>query len=98
MSVTTKRYRIDGEDEYTIEYQRQSDGTYKIFAPACPPDPHGEGPSVHHRYSSGEICVVAGREPETLDRAIAIASLWMKRYSRYVRTGSFDNSGSRVDV
>ena len=98
MSSVTKRYRIDGTDEYTIEYRWQSAGFYKIFAPSCPDDPLGSGPGTHHRYESGEICVAAGREPRTLDRAVAIASLWMKRYSRYIRTGCFDNSGTRVDV
>lgn len=97
MSIT-KRYRIDGRDDYTIEYRPQSNGTYKIFATTCPADPYGKGPHTHHRYASGEICVAAGREPRTLDRSKAIASLWMKRYSQYLRTGSFDNSGSKVNV
>jgi hypothetical protein len=95
---TVKRYRVDERDEYTIEYRSQSNGTYKIFATSCPPDPYGNGPSVHHRYQSGEICVASGREPATLDRAVAIASLWMKRYSQYLHTGTFENSGGRVDV
>ena len=98
MISVTKRYRIDGIDEYTIEYCWQAAGHFKIFAPSCPSDPNGKGPSTHHRYESGEICVAAGCEPRTLDRAVALASHWMKRYSQYIRTGSFDNSGSRVDV
>src|SRR6266851_2504713 len=98
MVTVTKRYRIDGVDEYTIEYQQQSNGRFKIFAPSCPSDPNGNGPGTHHRYESGEICVAAGKEPRTLDNAKAIASVWMKRYSQYIRTGSFDNSGTRVDV
>lgn len=98
MASVTKRYRIDGRDEYTIEYQQQPNGNFKLFAPSCPSDPHRAGPSTHHRYESGEICVAAGKEPKTLDQAKAVASLWMKRYSQYIRTGTFDNSGGRVDV
>jgi hypothetical protein len=98
MSTITKRYRIDGVDDYTIEYRLQSNGTYAIVATSCPPDPYDGGPSVHHRYSGGAICVATGREPRTLDRAVAITSLWMKRYSQYIRTGTFDNSGTRVNV
>ena len=75
MSSVTKRYRIDGADEYTIEY-RWLASFYKIFAVSCPSDPHGNGPGTHHRYDSGEICVAAGKEPRTLDNAIAVASLW----------------------
>ncbi len=98
MSNVTKRYRIDGLDEYTIEYRWQSAGYYKIFATLCPDDPHGGAPSTHHRYDGGQICVAVGREPRTLDRAVAIASLWMKRYSQYIRTGRFEDSGGRVNV
>ncbi|MBI2806067.1 MAG: hypothetical protein HYX68_13890 [Planctomycetes bacterium] len=97
MATVTKRYRIDGADEYTIEYRPV--GSYlKIVAVGCPGDPYGNDSQTHHRYDSGEICVKPGYEPRTLDRAKAIASLWMKRYSRYIRTGRFDNSGGSVDV
>ena len=65
MASATKRYRIDGVDDYTIDYRWQSVGYYKIFAVACPTDPYGNGPTTHHRYDSGEICVAAGREPRT---------------------------------
>lgn len=97
MATVTKHFRVDGRDDYTIEF-RESSGKLKIFAVDCPDDPHGNGPSTHHRYDSGEICVKEGKEPRTLDQAKAIASLWMKRYSQYVRTGSFDSSGGRIDV
>ena len=32
MASVTKRYRIDGVDEYTIEYRDQPNGTIKIVA------------------------------------------------------------------
>jgi hypothetical protein len=98
MSTIRKRYRIDGIDEYTIEYRQQPNGTFKIFAMECPYDPFGNSASVHHRYGSGENCVAAGKEPQDIERATALASLWMKRYSQYVRTGVFNNSGARIDV
>lgn len=93
------RYRetVHG-DLYTIEYRKQSKGTYKIF---CSDHPYNsQSTSVHkcHLYSSGEVCITAGREPRTLDRAKAIATLWMHGYSQYIRTGTFPAGKSRVNV
>lgn len=98
MSSTFKRYRVDGQHEFEIEYRPESDGTYSIFCHDHPSNPHGDGPSTHHLYASGRVCVSAGREPRTLDRAKAVASAWMNGFSHYVRTGTFPAGGVRVNV
>ena len=93
-----KAYRVDGKHEFVIDYVEQSDGTFKIYAPICPRDPHGNDSNTHHRYASGEICVAAGCEPDTLDRAEAIAKYWAEKYSAYVTTGIFSDTGGKVSV
>lgn len=98
MSTIKKRYRVDGQDEYAIELRPQSNGTFKVFATACPEDVHGEGPTTHHRYSTGEICVTEGREPRTADRATAIALAWVDGYSEYLKSGSFPNGAKKIRV
>ena len=99
MSVT-KHYRIDGEDLYTITYEKQGwlNTTYKIICTKHPHNPRST--SVHdcHLYSSGEICVAAGKAPKTLDKAKAIAMAWCEGYSTYIRTGVFPNGAKRVNV
>ncbi len=98
MSTIQKQYRVDGTDDYTIEYRPQSNGTYKIVATQCPDNIHGQGPTTHHRYDSGEICVASGREPRTLDRAKAIAMAWIDGYTEYLKTGHFPNGKRRINV
>lgn len=93
-----KSYRVNGRDTYQIDYRTQSDGTIKLYCPLHPHDPHGKGSPEHHLYDSTEICVAKGKEPRTLDRAKAIATLWMEGFSKYVRTGSFPQGGGRVKV
>jgi hypothetical protein len=93
-----KDYRVGGKDNYAIEYVPQSDGTYKLFARQHPADPYGKPVNENHLYSTDEICVAAGHEPETLDRAKAIAVHWMEGWSQYVRTGEFPKGSRRVTV
>lgn len=98
-SVITQRYRQKPYgDTYTIEYRRQSDGHYDIFATEHPQNPFDESVVKCHLYSSGEVCVAAGKEPRTLDRAKAIAFTWMDGYSAYCRTGNFPTGSKRVNV
>jgi hypothetical protein len=94
----TKRYRVDDDDLYEIEYRRESDGTYSIWCRKHPHNPVGGGVSDHHLYSSGQVCVSAGREPRTLDRAVAIAHVFMKSFSHWVRHGTPGRTGGRVSV
>ena len=93
-----KHYLVDRRDRYTIEFRPQSDGTVKLFATEYPSNPYGGGPHDHHLYSSGEICVSAGHEPRTLDKAAAIAMVWCEGWSKYIRTGRFPSGSKRVNV
>lgn len=92
-----KRYRVNGRDDYAIEFVA-SEGKFKLFAREHPADPYGKPVNDCHLYSSGEICVAAGHEPVTLDRAKAIAVHWMEGWSQYVRTGEFPKGSRRVTV
>ena len=98
METLKKRYRVDGRDDYAIELRPQQNGTYKIFATGSPDDVHGKGPSVHHRYSTGEICIAEGSEPQTADRATALALAWIDGYAEYLRSGSFPSGSRRIRV
>lgn len=84
-------------DRYTIEY-RQEPRFWTIYATQCPPDTPGKGAQEHHRYSSGKLCQREGRESTSLEHAEAFAHWWMKRYSEYVRTGTFPMTPETVDV
>ncbi len=65
-----KHYVVNGHDRYCIEFQRQSNGTFKLYAREHPPDPYGKPVNDNHLYASGEICVAAGYEPTTPGRAV----------------------------
>jgi hypothetical protein len=93
-----KAYRVNDCHEFVVDFKPQSDGSIKIFSPICPPDPYGKGATTHHRYSSGKICVAAGKEPRTYEKAEAIAQYWVERYSGYVTTGTFADTGAKVHV
>ena len=93
-----KHYVVNGHDRYCIEFQRQSNGTFKLYAREHPPDPYGKPVNDNHLYASGEICVAAGYEPTTLDRAKAIAVHFMEGWSRYIRIGTFPTGARRVTV
>ena len=93
-----KHYLVNKRDRYTIEFRPQSDGTIKMFALDHPYDPYGKSVSENHLYPSDEICVLAGREPRTMDKAAAIAMVWCEGWSTYIRTGTFPTGGKRVNV
>ncbi len=98
--ATTRNYRVNGSDEYTITYEKQGwlDPSYKIICTRHPHNPRST--SVHdcHLYSSGEVCVAAGKEPKTLDKAKAIGMAWAEGFSTYIQTGSFPNGAKRINV
>lgn len=93
-----KEYRVNGRDDFRIDFRSQPEGTIKMFPLEYPVDPTGASLVSKHLLSSGEICVSSGNEPRTLDRAKAIAVLWMEGYSKFIRTGTFPNAGGRVTV
>ncbi|MCA9000215.1 MAG: hypothetical protein KDA80_24670 [Planctomycetaceae bacterium] len=86
MSVR-KEYRVNGVDGFIIDYVRQWNGTYKIYARQHPADPYGRSASYTHLFGNGQICIASGREPRSLDAAKTIAGHWMESYSNYTRTG-----------
>jgi hypothetical protein len=83
---------------YQIEYAWN--GTYyTMFVMERPPSPYPDWhPNTYHILDGDQICVTAGREPRTLDRAKAIAYVWMRGYSQFVATGQFPNPAHRVNV
>lgn len=97
MSVT-KRFRVDGWADFTLEFRRGADGTYSIWCLDHPTNAHGGGVSDHHLYSDRHVCIAEGREPRTLDRAIAIAHVFMKSFAHWCQTGKHGRTGGRVNV
>lgn len=93
-----KEYRVNGRDDYQIDYRPQPDGTIKLFALEHPSDSRGAAVTENHLFASGEVCVAAGHEPRSMDRAKAIAVHFMEGYSVYVRTGKFPEGSRRVTV
>lgn len=94
-----KSYLVHGRDRYQIEY-RPTGSKFELFAPTRPTNPHGGGVLQSHVYENDKICVAVGQEPTTMDRAEAIAHMWMHGYSAYIRDpqGKFPNGACRVDV
>ena len=85
-------------DEYTIAYRTRGNGTIRIDALERPADPFRRVNEAHVDLDGTLVCVTAGREPRTLERAEAIAHAWMLGFSEYVRTGRFPRGTRRVDV
>ncbi len=98
-STVRKRYRQTPHgDMYTLEFRQQSDGHFDIYAIESPPNPQNTSVSICHLCASGKVCVAAGKEPRTLDRALAIAFIWIDGYSAYIRTGVFPMGAKKVNV
>ena len=95
-----KEFIVHKVDRYAIRFEQQSNGYFKLFAIRRPTDPHGGGVLQNHVYTDNSICVSAGKEPRTLDKAIAVAHFWMTGYSAYIRDpeGHFSNNAARVSV
>ena len=99
MSTIAKRYReTRSKDLYTIEFRLQPGGHYDIHCTEHPTNRYDPSVSNCHLYSSGKVCVAGGKEPRTLDRAMAIAFIWMEGYSQYCRSGVFPTGAKRVNV
>lgn len=99
MSVTGEYREKRYGDLYMMRYEQQSDGTWKIYAQEYPENPSGPRDPDSHVGSDGELCVDKSKFiPRTLEQAKACAYLWMEGYSHYVRTGSFPDTGGRVNV
>jgi hypothetical protein len=91
------KFLVDGVDRYSIDI-RHNGSYYTLHAMQYPPNRRGGGVTTHHLYESGEICVSAGNEPRTIERAKAIAMFWCDGWSNYVRGRDFPNGGKKVNV
>lgn len=99
--MRTKRYenrQDEYTDEYVIDYIREDDGTIRMKVTEHPENPYDADVRKCHLYPSGNICVSKGKEPRSLEVAEAIAYYWMNGYSAYVRSGTFPDTGGRVQV
>lgn len=96
--VKRQRYRVDDWANFQLEFRRESDDTYSIWCLERPENRYGGTVRDHHLYDSGQVCVSAGREPDTLDRAIAIAHVFMNSFSHWCKTGRPGRTGGRVNV
>ncbi len=93
-----KEYRVDGRDRYKIEYVERSGGMWKLYCYEHPQNSRSTDVTKCHLYSSGEVCVTSGREPKSLDAALALGIYWAQGYSNYLRTGKFYNGKAKVNV
>lgn len=99
MHNVMRRFRTERHgDLFAFEFRQQHDGHFDIFCFEHPTTPLDTSVSRCHIYPTGEVCVRAGREPLTLDRAIAIATVWAEGYSHYCRTGRFPRGTKKVHV
>jgi hypothetical protein len=88
---------VDRVDRYGIDV-RVANGHYTLHAVTHPPNTRGGTVNDHHLCSDGKICVVAGQEPRTIDRAKAIAMSWCDGWSKYQRGKPFPNGSKAVSV
>ncbi|MDB5328458.1 MAG: hypothetical protein JWM57_4027 [Phycisphaerales bacterium] len=89
---TVKKYRSrDGAHLFTFRFV-QDGAVINIFCLAHPPlDGHDPHPAKTHLFDSGQICLVAGREPRDIKRAEHLASEWAEYWLRYRRTGVIES-------
>lgn len=98
MSVT-KHYRVNGTDTYSFEFTRRWwSGKVDIKCTRRPHNPRSKCVTDCHVYADGTVCVARGKEPRTLDKAIAIAQHFAQGYSQFIRTGTFPNGARRVST
>ena len=83
-----KIYRSkDGRSFFGFEFVDKGNHI-EVYCPKCPslndrdPDPHKT-----HRFRSGKLCFVSGKEPRTQARAEELAVQWAEYYLEYRRTG-----------
>jgi len=85
-------------DRYKIEFRRESASYFTIWCLEHPADPYDKDVSHHHLYANGQLCQREGYESRALEHAEAFAYWWMKRWSIYIRTGTFPMTSETVRV
>ncbi len=85
-------------DVYRIDFRKGwLSGQYVMYCLSHPPCRYPLGTDAH-LLRHDRICVAAGKEPETIEQAKAVALRWMRGFSTYLRSGCFPNGPARVDV
>ena len=107
-NFTASFHDHDYGDRYTIQFRWIADskflfwaseeGHYEMIVTEMPDSEHPITLADAHLHPGNRICVTAGHEPRTRDRAKAVALFWMRGYSIYRRYGKFPNSGGRINV
>jgi hypothetical protein len=101
MSDIVKHYENRQEgytDRYVIEFRRERAGYLTIWVLEHPNDPNEKSPSHHHLYDTGKLCQREGYESRSFEHAEAFVHWWMKRWSMYVRTGTFPMTSETIQV
>lgn len=98
MSIRIEYREGQTGDLYVLRYD-PGRTSWRIFAELHPENPFDEAVTKCHLFPSGELCVDRSRfNPNTLEKAKAVAYFWMEAYSQYVRTGVFPATGGVVNV
>lgn len=85
-------------DSFQFDFRRKRlSGRYVIYCLSHPSSPFPLGVPAH-LLEGDQVCVAVGKEPYDLERAKAIALVWMRGFSHYIRTGIFPNGATRVNV
>jgi hypothetical protein len=86
-AAVAKFYR-SRDGQYFFKFRFVQGDFISIYCLAYP-SLNGRDPDVHktHMFSSGQICLVAGREPLDQERAEELARQWAEYFLEYRRTG-----------
>lgn len=110
LSQEEKQARLQGEHKldlvdrtygyaYRIRFQFHPIRKYwTLWCLLAPRNPYPAQPAKDHLLKGNQICVTTGREPRTLSRAKALAYLWLRGFSVYIRSGSFPNKAEQINI
>lgn len=84
-------------DAYTFRFE-DTGAYWVIFILKHPPNPIGGGAHKTHILAGNQLCIVTGREPKTLQAAVACSCEFIVYFSRYIRTGDTVQSKIRCDL
>lgn len=100
MKNVTKEYENDQGDyrDYYIFDFRWMGRYFELWCTEHPVNNFDKDPSKCHLFSTGKVCITAGKEPRTFEEAEAVCYYFMAGYSEYCRTGVFPDEGAMIDV
>lgn len=87
-NASKKTYRSkDGRCLFGFDFT-SNNGHIDVFCHQCPSlNGRDSDPHKTHRFRSGRLCFVSGKEPRTQGRAEELAAQWAEYYLEYRRTG-----------